>query len=478
MPDGSPGPAGREKPLPSASITRLIAIAALLAAVAVVAILLIGSAGSYSVKADFRNAGQLVKGNLVQVSGVDIGKVKKIQLADNGMARITLDISSADYRPLRRGTKFTVRATSLSGVANRYVDLQLPPGDARTTGTYKSGSIIPASETVSAVDLDQLFDVFGTEEREGLQNIIHGSARQFRGTAAQARAGIAYLNPSVAASTRLFKELSRDTPALRRFLVKSSKLVGDLAVKRNDLTSLVDNLATTSTALARPEGQLARAIEELPPFMRRANTTFVNLRATLDDLDPLVEEAKPVAKKLRPFLAELRPFARDAVPAVRDLSDIIRRPGSDNDLIELMQGSVPLAKIAVGRVNRNGKEREGAFPATTRAIGESTPKLAYARPYAVDLTGWFDDFSHSGVYDANGGTSRVAPIFSALSLQQNGSLIALPPELRAQIYNSTNVVNQYDRCPGSAARPAADGSNPWKPTKDYPCDPSQVPPGR
>ena len=54
--------------------------------------------------------------------------------------------------------------------------------------------------------------------------------------------------------------------------------------------------------------------------MRRADTTFVNLRATLDDLQPLVDESKPVAKKLRPFLAELRPLARDARPTLRDLS--------------------------------------------------------------------------------------------------------------------------------------------------------------
>ena len=53
---------------------------------------------------------------------------------------------------------------------------------------------------------------------------------------------------------------------------------------------------------ARLRSALADAISQLPDFMRRANTTFVNLRATLDDLTPLVNESKPVAKKLRPFL--------------------------------------------------------------------------------------------------------------------------------------------------------------------------------
>jgi phospholipid/cholesterol/gamma-HCH transport system substrate-binding protein len=277
----------------------------------------------------------------------------------------------------------------------------------------------------------------------------------------------------------LFRELSRDTPALKRYLVKNAKLVGDLAVKRNDLSSLVANLQTTSAAIARPQGQLARAITELPPFMRQANTTFVNLRHTLDyPVRPLVEEAKPVAKKLRPFLATLRPFARDAVPTVRNLSDIVRRPGADNDLINVMQSAIPLAKIAIGPVHRNGKQRRGAFPESTQALHDATPELAYARPFAVDLTGWFDDFSHSGVYDANGGSSRVSPILSLLSLQQGGSVLTLPPQLRQAVYQSSATTGQYDKCPGAAARRAPDGSNPWKPSAGYPCDPSQIPPGR
>jgi phospholipid/cholesterol/gamma-HCH transport system substrate-binding protein len=233
-----------------------------------------------------------------------------------------------------------------------------------------------------------------------------------------------------------------------------------------------------SAAIARPPQALGRSVDQLPDFMRRANTTFVNLRSTLDHLDPLVEESKPVAKKLRPFLATLRPFARDALPTVRDLSGIIRRRGPSNDLIEVMQSAVPLAKITVGTVFRNGKKREGAFPASTKALSKSTPELAYARPFAVDLTGWFDDFSHSGVYDANGGSSRVQLVLSALSLQQNGSLISIPPELRKKFYDSSVTTQQYDKCPGAAARRAPDGSNPWKPSPDYPCDPSQIPPGK
>ena len=97
--------------------------------------------------------------------------------------------------------------------------------------------------------------------------------------------------------------------------------------------------------------------------MRRANTTFLNLRATLDDLDPLVEDSKPVAKKLRPFMAELRPLARDARPTFRDLADISppgrgQRPGRAD-------GAAPLRDETAREVEANGAERRAAFPALT-----------------------------------------------------------------------------------------------------------------
>ena len=52
----------------------MAALGAVIAAIALVAIVLFGSGGDdYKVKATFANAGQLVKGNPVQVGGVPVG---------------------------------------------------------------------------------------------------------------------------------------------------------------------------------------------------------------------------------------------------------------------------------------------------------------------------------------------------------------------------------------------------------------------
>ena len=456
------------------TIGRAATVGALLLALVVVGWVLLGAGDGYEVRARFQAATQIVKGNLVQVAGRRVGTVEAIELTEDGQAELRLKIEEPAYQPLRAGTQATLKVASLSGVANRYVDLRIP--GAGTRGTIPEGGLIPQSDTTSAVDLDQLFNTFDDETKKGLQDFIRGSARMYDGAGDEANAGWEYLNPSLVAASRLFRELDHDTPALERFLVETSGLVTDLADRRDDLSTLVDRLATTTGAIAREEQSLSTAISELPPFMRRANSTFVDLRATLDDLDPLVEESKPVVRPLRQVLAELKGFARGARPTIRDLATLVKKPGADNDLIELNKAVPPFRDVAVRPVRRNGKERPGSFPTSTESLRRQQTPFAFFRPYLVDFTGWLDDFSHSGIYDANGSASRVATsanIFATV----DGTLKLVPPELRDEVTGALTARGQINRCPGATERPAEDGSNPWRPTPDFNCDPSQTPPG-
>ncbi len=351
----------------TAPLARIVAFVALVAAAAFIAVMLLGGSNSgYEVKARFENASQLVKGNLVQVSGMPAGKVEDIRLTDDGQAELTLSIDDK-YAPLRRGTLATVRQASLSGVANRYVDLRLPDGRAPA---LEDGATLDQESTTTAVDLDEIFNTLDEPTRKDLQNVIQGSAAQHKNRGAQMNEGLLYLNPSLSSSSRLFRELNADSKLLERFVVASSQLVTDLADRRDDLAGLVDNLATTTNAIGSEQQAVAESVGRLPDFMRRANTTFLNLRATLDDLEPLVDDSKPVAKKLRPFLAELRPLAQDARPTFRDLSELLKAPGDANDLIDLTNLQPPLRDVAVRDVEENGKDRAGRVPGLHRGIRE------------------------------------------------------------------------------------------------------------
>jgi phospholipid/cholesterol/gamma-HCH transport system substrate-binding protein len=446
---------------------RIAAVAAVVAAVVVVAVLLFGGGGGgYTVRADFLNAAQLVKGNLVEVGGTQAGTVDDIAITPDGQAQITLSIDDT-YKPLRRGTRATIRQASQSGIANRYVDLALAPGKTTRQNSIPDGGVIPISDTTTAVDLDQLFNVFDPTTRKAVTDFLHNSAAQFRGKTDQQRLAYHYLNPALATSSRLFNELNRDNPLLTRFLQDSAKLVSDVAERRNDLAALIGNANQTFHALAVQKGALAAAIGRLPNFMRTANTTFVNLRSTLDQVDPLVNASKPVAIKLRPLLDQLQPFARDAKPTVRDLSNIISKPGANNDLTELTETFPPLASSALDTKDRKpdlgGGPTDvgtvpGSFLQTAQALKDASPIIAQGRPYTPDLFGWFDDFSTPGQYDAIGGFTRVQVVFNASNLA-NAVPNLLPLDQRNIAQSTSLRTGQYRRCPGGAEAAAPDGSN-------------------
>src|ERR671916_1121028 len=357
---------------------RAFVLALVLLAIIAVAFLLFRGDGGYTVTAEFVNAGQLVKGNEVKAGGVAVGSVKSIDVTESGRAEVELGISDEDYQPLRRGTRIMIKQASLSGIANRYVDLHLGPANGEE---IEDGGVISADETATATELDQIFALFDEHTRKGLQDFFKGSADMLRGRGKELRRGVHYLNPALSTGSRLFQELTRDEALLERFLVDSATLVNTLASRRDDLTGVVGNLNATFGALGRQQDALAESVERLPPFMRRADTTFVNLRSALDDVDPLVDASKPAVRRLGPFLDQARLFVRDAEPTIRDLSRTIGRPGGRTDRMELRASSPPLARAALDSRRVNGAERRGAFPETTDALNAAGPTIAFGRPY-------------------------------------------------------------------------------------------------
>src|SRR6478609_8357034 len=334
---------------------RGVALGALAVAVVVVAVVLLRGGGQHTYKLVFENAGQLVKDDDVQVGGRRVGSVKKIELTNNNQAQITIAVDNG-FAPLHEGTMATIRATSLSGVANRYI--------ATTPG-----------------DLDQLFNTLDPKTRKGLQQVIQGTAAQYQGQGAQVQQAAKYFSPALSTSTALVRELNRDSQTFQDFIVNSSKTVTAIASRRDDLTNLVTNTNTTAKAIGDQNVALARALGLLPATLRQANTTFVNLRATLDDLDVLVAASKPATKHLAKFFSQLRPLVHDARPTIHDLSLLIRRPGANNDLVDLLRKMPKLQSTA-----------KPVFAHSITALNKTEPVVKFIRPYTPDFVGWLRDF--------------------------------------------------------------------------------------
>ena len=179
-----------------------------------------------------------------------------------------------------------------------------------------------------------------------------------------------------------------------------------------------------------------------------------------------------MVEDLGPLLADLRPFARDARPTFRDLARTLGRPGPGNDLVELLDVQPEVAAATTERVRANGKVRPSTFASLTDALETGAPEMAFFRPYAPDLTGWFDDFSTTGAYDANGAFSRAGLALSAFTFTPGVGLVPVPPALRDDVLAAGAELGRNNRCPTSIERGSI-----YKPSEDFNCDETQVPVG-
>ena len=446
----------------SAFLARGLALLALAVAAVLAVVLLFGGSDGHRYTFIFQTGGQLVPGNEVLIAGQAVGTIDSIDLTDDSQAAVEVTLDD----PLTEGSSAVVRSTSLSGVANRYISLTRGPDNA---DRLEEGATIAGEDTTAPVDLDQLFNVFRNKERESLQKFIQGNSTAYAGKGVLANRAYKFLNPALNSSERLFAEVSRDSVALQSFLVEGSQVFGALADRREDLSSLVTNANTALGAINNENEALDRSLAALPGTLRQSNTTFVNLRAALDDLDPLVAASKPATKDLAPFLRLLRQDAALAVPVFTDLADITNLPGADNDLADTLADLPDLRDAG-----------STAFPDAVQAMDDSQANIAFLRPYTPDLIGWIQKFGQAtAYYDANGHYARVSP--SASNIFDYNEITGDLDPIYTQPEDQFDALDfgLFQRCPGGGTQPAADGSNPFLDDGNLggdDCDPSDVPP--
>src|SRR3954447_20423361 len=370
---------------------RLAAIGALvLVVLAILVLLLSGGDGSSHYRLLFETGGQLVKGNQVLIGGTPVGSVDNVALTDNGQAQIDISVD----RPLHQGSTAIVRATSLSGIANRYISIQPGPDN---NPQLASNAIISETDTTSPVDLDQLFNTLRGPERQALRNVIQGSATVYAGNGPAANQTYKYLSPSLVATDRLLQELDRDEGTLTNFIVNGASVVSSVAERRSDLSALTQNANEALGAIADQNRSFDQALVALPGALRQANTTFHNLRPALDDLDVLVNASKPATKNLPRFLRNLKPVTTNSVSVFRDLSRAVNLKGKSNDLADAAGDFTPLEKRAAE-----------AVPITVRAMQDAQPNLQFLRPYTPDLMAAVAHLNQvAGYYDADAHYLRV-----------------------------------------------------------------------
>jgi phospholipid/cholesterol/gamma-HCH transport system substrate-binding protein len=452
------GPAAGRRTSPA----RIAAIGALAAIVIVLAIILLSGNGGHKYTLIFQNAGQLVNDNQVLIGGSPVGTVESIGLSDDNLAEVHVEVE----QELHEGTTATIRATSLSGVANHYVSISPGPN---SSPALEEGATLGLSSTTTPVDIDQFFNTFPPPVRKGLRQFIEGNAEIYAGQGEAANESYEYFGSALNRTSAFVGELNRDEALLARFIASSAKLTTAVAGRGEQLSDAVGNASKAFEAIASQNVAFDQSLERLPPVFRQSNTTFVNLRAALDDLEPLVNTAKPATKELAPFLAELRPIFQKLVPFTRYLRETATQPGPGNDAIDLLR-TLPAVQRGVSR----------AFPHAEAGVEAFQPNLNFIRAYTPDLFNGLGKVAQvTGYYDGDGHYARAAISMANLFKDEGGTLKPITKGEQMNVYGGSAPVRR--RCPGGATQSAPDGSNPFigagSSVNSSECNPGDAPPG-
>jgi phospholipid/cholesterol/gamma-HCH transport system substrate-binding protein len=436
-------------------------IVALAIAVIALAVVYFSGSGGHKYTLVFQNAAQLVPDNQVLIGGSPVGSVESIELSDDNLAEVNVEVE----QELHEGSTAVIRATSLSGVANHYVSISPGPN---SSPALDDGAELGLASTTTPIDIDLFFNTFPPPVRRGLADFIKGNAATFADQGPAGNEAFKYFGPALNRTDAFVRELNADQRLLEQFVVSSSKLATTVAQRGESLSSAISNADMAFDAIASQNIAFDQSLRRLPPFMRQANTTFVNLRAALDDLEPFVETAKPATRDLAPFLAELRPVLSKFVPFTRDLRLTVNRPGPGNDAADLL-AALPTVQQRASR----------AFPHSEEATAAFQPNLNFARAYTPDLFNGLGKLGQAaGYYDGNGHYVRAATTVQNLFKYNAGTLEPIPKSQQFDAFGAS--AGSHRRCPGGATQPAPDGSNPFVgggSVSSSECNPADVPPG-
>lgn len=439
-------------------MVRAATLIVLACAVVLLGVLIFSGGEGHRYKVQFENASLIVPGNLVMVGGHKVGSVTDYKLTDDNLVEMGIEVDE----PLRDGASFIIRKSSLSSVHSHYLSLTPGPDNA---GEIEEGTVIGEDRTVSAVEIDQFFDIFDRRTRKGWSNLIRGVSAVYAGDAAEgANETFKYSGASFSSTQRLMAELSEQDAKLDVFVRNVGGLMTTLSEVSPEITDLVSNANTALGSIADENESLSLALRELPPTMRQGNTTLVNLRDSLDDVEALIRaNGRAADAGFADFLKdELRPVLKRARPVFNELAITAVRPGPDNDTSDLLSRLIPL----------EGRART-AFTATIRALDESQDEVSTTRAYMPDVLNAFAKLGAATAnYDANGHYSRVRPSATGV-FQLNGSSI---DPATTEIFSGLDLISGINRCPGGATQPIA-GSNPFLDDGNLvgKCDPTQVP---
>ena len=287
-----------------------------------VVLVLFTSGSTYTLRANFLDAGGLVTGDDVLIGGAKVGSVSSIGLTPDGQAQVAMGLDS-NVGHMPQGTVARIYENSLSGIANKYVVLE--PGTraghdsgrrpdhlrphllARSTSTSCSTRSIHSHGSVCAAS---------------------SAARRRASRAAPRRRTrrCSYLAPALSSTSNVTGSARQERADVRRPARPGRADDATARLAHAQLTQLVSNTNATTAAIASQSQALEQALTLLGPTLNHSTATFAGLRSTLDVLSPLVAASIPASRHLAEFAAALGQLTTASIPTVGSLNALIRNP--------------------------------------------------------------------------------------------------------------------------------------------------------
>jgi phospholipid/cholesterol/gamma-HCH transport system substrate-binding protein len=200
--------------------------------------------------AEFSNISGLRAGQFVRASGVEIGKVKSVQLIEGGK-RVRVDFNVDRSVPLYQSTTAHIRYLDLIG--NRYLELKRGEGEGADR-VMPPGGLIPLSRTSPALDLDALIGgfkpLFRALDPDKVNTIASAIITVFQGQGGT-------INDILDQTAQLTAQIAERDQAIGE-VVKNLNIVLDTTVRhRKEFDQTVNNLEVLVTGLKDHGDQLA-----------------------------------------------------------------------------------------------------------------------------------------------------------------------------------------------------------------------------
>jgi virulence factor Mce-like protein len=366
----------------------------------------------FEIQGAFQTANNVKKNSLVRIAGVNVGKVTDVRFLHKGQPQAVI-VMRIDKKglPIHKDATMMIRPRIfLEG--NFFVDIK--PGSP-SSPVLGDGDMVPANQTSTPVQLDQILTSLQSDTRQDLQLLLREFSKGFDG---QGGAGYnrsiphwkgAYKGGAIV-SDALLGQTKHDLSGY----VKQAGSVAE-ALDRNSvqLKSLVTDFNTTAHALAIKDTELEAAIKELPktlsvgrPALAALNDSFPPLRRFVADFRPATRSSKPALDASIPLVRELKGLVTK--PELRGLVKDLRP--TVPSLTQLNIASVPLyeqVRAASSCQNEvilpwtHDTISDSVFPATGKVFEESTKPFGglAGESRSGDANGqWFRVLVNAGLY--------------------------------------------------------------------------------